>query len=84
MTWISENNLVSAIVMLVGLGVIAAGSMNKVSLRKKLNATKSKTNKPFGVNLILFTLRLKDLIEACIDKKVNLVVFAEDFQKKTH
>ena len=53
MTWISESNLVSATSNAGGFGVIAAGSMDKDQLEKEIIATKSKTIKPFGVNLIL-------------------------------
>ena len=53
MTWVSENNLVSATCNAGGFGVIAAGSMNESQLENEIINTKKKTNKPFGVNLIL-------------------------------
>ena len=81
MTWISESNLVSATSNAGGFGVIAAGSMNKDKLENEISATKSKTKKPFGVNLILLHPEVEDLIEVCIDKKVDLVVFAGGFPK---
>ena len=82
MTWISESNLVSATSNAGGFGVIAAGSMNKDQLDKEISATKSKTSKPFGVNLILLHPEIEYLIEVCIDKKVDLVVFAGGFPKQ--
>ena len=81
MTWISESNLVSATSNASGFGVIAAGSMNKDQLEKEIIATKSKTRKPFGVNLILLHPKVEDLIEVCINKKVDLVVLAGGFPK---
>ena len=81
MTWISESSLVSATSNAGGFGVIAAGSMNSNQLEKEIVATKSKTTKPFGVNLILLHPEIESLIEVCIDKKVNLVVFAGGFPK---
>ena len=81
MTWISESNLVSATSNAGGFGVIAAGSMDKDKLEKEIIATKSKTRKPFGVNLILLHPDIEDLIEVCIEKKVDLVVFAGGFPK---
>ena len=81
MTWISESNLVSATSNAGGFGVIAAGSMDKDQLEKEIIATKSKTRKPFGVNLILLHPDIEGLIEVCIEKKVDLVVFAGGFPK---
>ena len=81
MTWISESNLVSATSNAGGFGVIAAGSMNRNQLEKEISTTKSKTKKPFGVNLILLHPEVEDLIDVCINKKVDLVVFAGGFPK---
>ena len=81
MTWISESNLVAATSNSGGFGVIAAGSMNRNQLEKEISTTKSKTKKPFGVNLILLHPEVEDLIDVCINKKVDLVVFAGGFPK---
>jgi len=82
MTWISESNLVSATSNAGGFGVIAAGSMNKKQLADEIIETRSKTNKPFGVNLILMHPDIEDLIEVCIKLKIDLIVFAGGFPKK--
>ena len=42
MTWVSENNLVSAISNAGGLGVLACGSMNANELEKEIQLTKKK------------------------------------------
>ena len=47
MTWVSENNLVSATSNAGGFGVIAAGSMSPDMLEKEIIYTKQKTTKPF-------------------------------------
>ncbi len=82
MTWISESNLVSATSNAGGFGVIAAGSMNKIQLEKEIIETRSKTDKPFGVNLILLHPEIESLIEICMELEVKLVVFAGGFPKK--
>ena len=82
MTWVSENNLVSAISNAGGFGIIAAGSMNEDQLKEEILKTKNKTKKPFGVNLILMHPKIENLIEVCLDQKVDLVVFAGGFPKK--
>lgn len=82
MTWVSENNLVAATCNAGGFGVIAAGSMNEEELRQEIINTRKKTNKPFGVNLILLHPRIEGLIETCMKQNVDLVVFAGGFPKK--
>ena len=82
MTWVSENNLVSAISNAGGFGIIAAGSMNEDQLKDEILKTKDKTKKPFGVNLILMHPKIEELIDVCLDLKVDLVVFAGGFPKK--
>lgn len=82
MTWVSENNLVSAISNSGGFGIIAAGSMDEDQLRDEILKTKNKTKKPFGVNLILMHPKIENLIEVCLDQRVDLVVFAGGFPKK--
>ena len=82
MTWVSENNLVSATSNAGKFGVIAAGSMSPDMLEKEIIYTKQKTTKPFGVNLILLHPQIEDLIQTCIKQKVSLVVFAGGFPKE--
>lgn len=84
MTWISDSNLVSAMSNSGGFGVIAAGSMNEDQLEKEIINTKLKTNKPFGVNLILLHPEIESLIDICLKTKVDLVVFAGGFPKRRH
>ena len=82
MTWVSENNLVSSISNSGGFGVIACGAMNPDQLEKEIDLTLKKTNKPFGVNLILMHPEINDLIDLCIRKKIGFVVLAGGFPKK--
>ena len=83
MTWVSENNLVSAISNAGGLGVLACGSMNANELEKEIQLTKKKTKNPFGVNLILLHPAINELIDCCIQNQVDIVVFAGGFPKKS-
>ena len=52
MTWVSERNLVSALSNGGGFGVIACGAMGPELLSGEIAATKTLTDRPFGVNLI--------------------------------
>ena len=76
MTWVSERNLVAAISEAGGFGVLACGSMTPDLLRAEIQATRAKTDKPFGVNLIVMHPDLGDLIEVCGEEGVGCVVLA--------
>ena len=76
MTWVSERKLVSAISNAGGFGIIAAGSMSSEQLRNEIIETKKKTNKPFGVNLIVHpsNIRIKADLDICVKHKVPLII----------
>lgn len=76
MSWVSERNLVAAISNAGGFGVIACGAMTPELLDKEIAATRTLTDKPFGVNLITMHPALFDLIEVCSRHRVGHVVLA--------
>ena len=76
MSWVSERNLVAALSNAGGFGTLACGSMQPEMLRAEVRATREKTNKPFGVNLITMHPRLESLIDTCIEEKVSHIVLA--------
>jgi enoyl-[acyl-carrier protein] reductase II len=57
--------------------------MSKTALEIEIDETRKKTLKPFGVNLILLHPDIENLIDSCVLKKVNAVVFAGGFPKKS-
>lgn len=84
MSWVSEHNLVSAISNAGGFGVIACGAMPPNLLAKEITLTKSKTSKPFGVNLITMHPDLDKLIEVCISHNISHIVLAGGLPKASH
>ena len=76
MSWVSDSNLVSAISNGGGFGVIACGAMSPDLLDQEIKATRAKTSKPFGVNLITLHPDLMDLMQVCIRNAVSHVVLA--------
>ena len=82
MTWLSENNLVSAISNAGGFGVLACGSMNENALKNQILKTQRKTKFPFGVNLIMMHPEIEKLFHVCIENNVKYVVLAGGFPKK--
>lgn len=76
MTWVSESTLVSSISNAGGFGVLACGAMPADILALEIDKTLAKTEKPFGVNLILMHPDLSALIEICAQKNVPFIVLA--------
>ncbi len=76
MSWISERNLVSAISNAGGFGVIACGAMSPELLDTEIAETKTRTDKPFGVNLITMHPQLSELIDVTAKHEVSHVVLA--------
>ena len=76
MSWVSERNLVSAISNAGGFGVIACGAMTPDLLDTEIAETKSRTDRPFGVNLITMHPMLSELIDTCARHQVSHVVLA--------
>ena len=76
MSWISERHLVAAISNAGAFGVIACGAMSPELLDTEIAATKERTAKPFGVNLITMHPQLNELIDVCAKNDVGHVVLA--------
>ena len=55
MAWVADHNLASAVSEAGGLGIIAAGNAPTEWVREQILKTKEKTNKPFGVNIMLLS-----------------------------
>ena len=73
MAWVADANLASAVSDAGGLGLIAAGSMDKELLRAEIRKAKSLTDKPFGVNIMLMNPHTPDLAQVVIEEEVAVV-----------
>ena len=74
MAWVSDASLAAAVSMAGGLGVIAAGNAPPDWVEKQINDLRAKTDKPFGLNVMLlspFVSRIADLV---YDMKVPVVI----------
>ena len=76
MTWLSEHHLVAAMSNAGAFGVIASGAMFPDQLSKEIRETLTRTDRPFGVNLITMHPELMALIDTCLDHKVSHIVLA--------
>lgn len=73
MAWVAEHTLASAVSNAGGIGLIAGGSAPIDYLRDQIRKCKEKTNKPFGVNIMLMSPNADDLAQLCIDEGVKVV-----------
>ena len=73
MAWIGTAELVAAVSNAGGLGVIGAGHMPPDILRNEIRKAKSLTKNPFGVNIMLMSPFVKEVMAVVIDEKVPVV-----------
>ena len=73
MAWIGTAELASAVSNAGGLGIIGAGHMPPDILRAEIQKVKNWTNKPFGVNIMLMSPFVKEVMQVVVDEKVPVV-----------
>ena len=73
MAWVAEHTLAAAVSNAGGIGLIAGGSAPIDYLRDQIHKCKEKTDKPFGVNIMLMSPNADDLAQLCIDEGVRVV-----------
>ena len=73
MAWVAEHTLASAVSNAGGIGLIAGGNAPIDYLRDQIRKCKEKTDKPFGVNIMLMSPNAEDLAQLCIDEGVKVV-----------
>ena len=73
MAWTSTAELVVAVGDAGALGVIGAGHMPTDVLRREIRNAKAGTDRPFGVNLMLLTPNIDELVQVVIDEDVPVV-----------
>jgi enoyl-[acyl-carrier protein] reductase II len=73
MAWTATAELVAAVSNAGGLGIIGAGHMPTQMLREQIRLAKSLTSKPFGVNLMLLTPHIDELVDMVLEEGVSAV-----------
>jgi enoyl-[acyl-carrier protein] reductase II len=75
MAWLGTTELVSAVSNAGGLGVIGSGDAPPDWLRDQIRATRERTDKPFGVNILMMSPFVKDNLQVIVDEGVKIVTF---------
>lgn len=73
MAWVATTELVSAVSEAGGLGIIGAGHAPPDWVQEQIRETKRRTNKPFGVNIMLMSPFAEEVIDLVIDERVPVV-----------
>jgi len=73
MAWTATAELAAAVSNAGGLGIIGAGHMPTDLLRQQIRNAKAATAKPFGVNLMLLTPHIDELVQLVLDENVPVV-----------
>src|SRR3990170_1379772 len=73
MAHLGTAELVSAVSNTGGLGFIGSGSNPPEWLREQIRKTRERTQKPFGVNVIMISPHLKASLEVILEEKVKVV-----------
>ena len=73
MAWVAEHTLASAVSNAGGVGLIAGGNAPIDYLREQIRLCKEKTDKPFGVNIMLMSPNTDDLAQLVIDENVKVI-----------
>lgn len=73
MAWLGTAELVSAVSNGGGLGIIGAGNAPPSWVREQIRATREQTTKPFGVNIMLLSPYVEEVIEVVLEEGVPIV-----------
>ena len=73
MAWTATAELVAAVSNAGGIGIIGAGHMPTEILRTEIRKAKELTDKPFGVNLMLLTPHIDEIVELVVRERVHAV-----------
>ena len=73
MAWIADASLASAVSNAGGLGIIAAGNAPADIVREEIRKCKELTDKPFGVNIMLLSPFVEDIVNLVCEEGVKVV-----------
>jgi enoyl-[acyl-carrier protein] reductase II len=73
MAWVATYQLAAAVSNAGGLGIIAAGNADADYLRNQIRKTKEMTDKPFGVNVMLLSPHVDEVMQVIIEERVPVI-----------
>lgn len=73
MAWIADASLASAVSEAGGLGIIAAGNAPADIVREEIRKCKEKTDKPFGVNIMLLSPFVDEIVDLVCEEGIKVI-----------
>lgn len=73
MAWVATAELAAAVSNAGALGIIGAGHMPPDALRAEIQKAKQLTDKPFGVNIMLMSPFVKEVMQVVVEERVPVV-----------
>ncbi len=73
MAWIADGKLAAAVSEGGGLGIIASGNAPASYVREQIHEAKKRTDKPFGVNIMLMSPYAQEVAEVAAQEHVAVV-----------
>lgn len=73
MAWVADASLASAVSNAGGLGLIAGGNAPKEVIKEEIRKCRELTDKPFGVNVMLLSPFVDEIIELIIEEKIPVI-----------
>ena len=73
MAWISDASLAGAVSRAGGLGIISCGVLKPDQIREQVRACREMTDQPFGLNVMLTSRYVEDIMQLILDEKVPVI-----------
>ncbi|MFO8069821.1 MAG: enoyl-[acyl-carrier-protein] reductase FabK [Alkalibacterium sp.] len=73
MSWVATPSLAAAVSNAGGLGMLGAGHAPAEFVRKTIHETKKLTDKPFGVNVLLLSPYVDEVVDVVCEENIKVV-----------
>ena len=73
MAWVADGDLAGAVSNAGGLGIIGGGNAPKEVVKANIDKVKQITDKPFGVNIMLLSPFVDEIVDLVIEEGVKVV-----------
>ncbi|MBT9177554.1 MAG: Nitronate monooxygenase [Firmicutes bacterium] len=73
MAWVATASLAAAVSNAGGLGIVGAGHAPSEWVRQQIRQIRDLTDKPFGVNVMLLSPAVKDVVDVVVSERVPIV-----------
>ena len=73
MAWVATAELAAAVSNAGGLGIIGAGNAPGAFVKNEIQKIKNMTSKPFGVNIMLLSPFIEEVINVVYEERVPVV-----------